>query len=113
MKFILGDRGSGVTTDLVLEAAKFGGVIVCPTLAQTQHVIGMAKKMNADNVHVISIQDVIDNNALTHYPNAKIFISDIKYVLWPLLKEYGATGDIETVSASMYMSNRMDPRHAE
>ena len=113
MKFILGDRGSGVTTDLVLEAAKFGGVIICPTFAQAQYVIGMANRMSVDNVYAISIQDVIDNNALTHYPNAKIFISDIKYVLWPLLKEYGATGDIETVSASLYMGNRTDLRHAE
>lgn len=113
MKFILGDRGSGVTTNLVLEAAKFGGVIICPTFAQARHVIGMAKKMNADNVHAVSIQEVIDNNALTHYPDAKIFVSDIEYVLWPLLKEYGATGNIETVSASLYMSNRMDSRHAE
>ena len=113
MKFILGDRGSGVTTDLVLEAAKFGCVIVCPSFAQAECAKGMAKRMGVDNVEAVSIQDVIDNNVLSHYPNTKIFISDLKYVLWSLLKEHGATGDIETVSASLYMSNRADSRHAE
>lgn len=113
MKFILGDRGSGVTTDFVLEAAKFGGVIVYPTFAQAEYVKRRAERMGVDNVEAVSIQDVIKNNALSHYPNAKIFISDLKYVLWPLLKEHGATGDIETVSASLYMSNRTDSRHAE
>ena len=113
MKFILGDRGSGVTTDLVLEAAKFGGVIICPSLAQAEYAKVRAKRMGVDNVEAISIQDVIKNNALSRYPNAKIFVSDLKYVLWTLLKEYGATGDIETVSESLYVSNRADSRHAE
>ena len=113
MKFILGDRGSGVTTDIVLEAAEFGGMIICPSFAQSEYAKGMAKRMGVDNVEAVSIQDVIKKNVLSHYPNAKIFVSDLKYVLWPLLKEYGATGDIETVSASLYMSNRSDSCHAK
>lgn len=110
MKFILGERGSGVTTDLVLEATKFGGVIICPSFAQANYVVGMSERMGVENIYVLSIQDVIQNNALSRYPDAKIFVSDVKYVLGELLKEHGATGNIETVSASLYMSERMCER---
>lgn len=110
MKFILGDRGSGVTTDIVLEATKYGGVIICSSFAQANYVAGMSERMGVENISALSIQDVIKNDALSHYPDAKIFVSDVKYVLWELLKEHGATGNIETVSSSLYMSERMCER---
>lgn len=80
MKFILGDRGSGVTTDIVLEAAEFGGVIICPSFSQAEYVKGLAGRMSVDNIYAVSIQDVIDNDVLSHYPNAKI--GDFAKEIW-------------------------------
>lgn len=101
MKFILGDRGSGVTTDIIAEAAKCGGVIVCPTYTQANYICRLAEDIGIDNIDVVTINDVCGSHALEDYPDAHIFISDVKDVLWVLLQNYGATGNIEMMSASM------------
>lgn len=38
MKFIIGGRGSGVTTDILLEASKFDRPIITPTEASKHHI---------------------------------------------------------------------------
>lgn len=38
MKFIIGSRGSGVTTDILLESSKFDRPIIVPTEANKRHI---------------------------------------------------------------------------
>lgn len=106
MRFILGNRGSGVTTNLLLDAGKTGGVIICPTFTQAEYIKDKAAVVGVDNVYVVAIQDVINNNVLSLYPNAKIFVSDVEYVLRSLLERYGATCNVEAVSASQNTDSR-------
>lgn len=108
MRFILGNRGSGVTTNLLFDAVKTGGVIICPTFTQAEYIKNKAALIGADNVYVVSIQDVINKNVLSLYPDAKIFVSDVDHVLHQLLEKYGATGDVKAVSASQNTGNRQE-----
>lgn len=38
MKFIIGNRGSGVTTDILLEASQFNRPIIVPTELNKKHI---------------------------------------------------------------------------
>lgn len=60
MKIIAGSRGGGVTTDLILEAAEYKGVIIAISDVQTIYIQDLAKRLCDGDVAVFTVQDVID-----------------------------------------------------
>lgn len=50
MKFIIGSRGSGVTTDILLEASKFDRPIIVPTEANKRHIVNNPIKKSKKQV---------------------------------------------------------------
>ena len=80
MKFIIGSRGSGVTTDILIEASQFDRPVIVPTEANKHHI-----KDECLRLGIIC-------------PEVYTFVN--AWLEWTL-KEYGFMGKIGTVSASL------------
>jgi len=60
MKMILGCRASGKTTEAIKESTEKWFYIVCPTMKYAQNISYMAKKMQLDIPHPITIDEFIN-----------------------------------------------------
>lgn len=100
MKFIIGSRGSGVTTDILLEASKFDRPIIVPTEASKRHIKDECVRLGIICPDVYTFLQV-KNGILQGQRNEIVHISDVNAWLEWSLKEYGLDGKIGTVSASL------------
>lgn len=100
MKFIIGSRGSGVTTDILLEASKFDRPIIVPTEAMKRHIKDECVRLGIRCPDLYNFGQI--KMGVFRGQNDKIVhISDVDILLECMLKEYGFTGKIGTVSASL------------
>ena len=108
MKIIAGSRGGGVTTDLILEAAKYKGVIIAISDAQAIYIQDLAKKLCDEDVSVFTVQDVINGKLRGHgyTDRTRVYVSDFGIVLGGLLASYGAPRNIETASISLEKNDK-------
>lgn len=100
MKFIIGSRGSGVTTDLLLEASKFDRPIIVPTEAMKRHIKEECVRLNIRCPDLYNFGQV-KLGVLKNQNIDVVYISDVNLILSLILKEYGFFGRIATVSASL------------
>lgn len=100
MKFIIGSRGSGVTTDILLEASQFDRPIIVPTEVNKRHIKDECLRLGIVCPDVYTFGQV-KNGILQGQRNEVVHISDVNAWLEWSLKEYGLDGKIGTVSASM------------
>lgn len=102
MKFIIGSRGSGVTTDLLLEACRYGDVLIVPTSVSRRYAEDLIDSLGLGCIDILTVDNVI-NGGLRGYKNAKIFVSDVGFVLKFLLVRLGVDHSctIESMSASL------------
>lgn len=100
MKFIIGSRGSGVTTDILLEASKFDRPIIVPTEANKRHIKEECVRLGIFCPDVYTFEQV-KMGAFRGQNKKIIHMSDVDILLDWLLREYGFTGRIGTVSASL------------
>ena len=100
MKFIIGNRGSGVTTDILLEASKFDRPIIVPTEAMKHHIKDECVRLGIRCPDLYNFGQV-KSGALKGQNIDTIYISDVNLVLNLILKDYGFNGKIGTVSASL------------
>lgn len=98
MKIITGGRGTGITTDLVLESSKFDIPIVCDGNS-VKYIKELAKEMN------IVIPEPIPFNRLDRLRDLNydsIIINDIDCLLKIILYDnYSFKGKVTTVGISM------------
>lgn len=100
MKFIIGSRGSGVTTDILLEASKFDRPVIVPMEANKKHIKDECVQLGIPCPDVYTFRQVKDG-ILRGQRNCIIHISDVNAYLEWSLREYGLDGRVETVSASL------------
>ena len=102
MKFIIGSRGSGVTTDLLYEACRFGGVLIVPTFTSKECAKDLIDRLGLAHIDIFTVNEII-NGGFRGYKNAKIFVSDVEFVLNFLLVHLGVdhSCSIESMSASL------------
>lgn len=100
MKFIIGSRGSGVTTDTLLESSQFDRPIIVPTEADKQHIKNECLRLGIVYPDVYTFSQV-KNGILRGQRTGIIHISDVNAYLEWSLREYGLNGRIGTVSASL------------
>lgn len=100
MKFIIGNRGSGVTTDILLEASKFNRPIIVPMGPDKAYIKDKCVDLGIPCPDVYTFKQVKDG-ILSVQKTCIVYISDVNaYLKWSL-KEYGFEGRIGTVSASL------------
>lgn len=100
MKFIIGNRQSGVSTDLLLEASKFDRTIIVPTEAMKKYIKHQCVELNITCPDIFTVGQ-LKNNILKGQNIDNICISDVGMVLEMLLNEMGYYGKINTVSTSL------------
>lgn len=100
MKFIIGSRGSGVTTDLILEASKFDRPIIVSTEANKCHIKDEYVRLGIPCPDIYTFGQI--KAGVFREQNLKIVhISDVNAFLNFVLKDYGFNGKIGTVSTSL------------
>lgn len=100
MKFIIGGRGSGVTTDILLEASKFDRPIIVPPEAMKCHIKDECLRLGIVCPDVYTFGQVKMGVFRGQRPKI-VHISDVNAWIEWTLKEYGFMGKIGTVSASL------------
>ena len=100
MKFIIGSRGSGVTTDILLEASQFDRPIIVPTEANKRHIKDECLRLGIICPDIYTFNQVKMGVFRGQKPQL-VHISDVNTWLEWTLKEYGFMGKIDTVGASL------------
>lgn len=100
MKFIIGSRGSGVTTDILLEASQFDRPIIVPTEANKRHIKNKCLRLGIICPDVYTF-DQVKMGVFRGQKSQIVHISDVNAWLEWTLKEYGFMGKIGTVSISL------------
>ena len=104
MKVIVGNRGSGVTTNMLLDAAQHGGTIITSTSGQRFNMEANAKKFGIDCPEIIDIYSVLNdikNGKTEKYDNVQLYVDNAGLVLNKLLNEIGIKGKVIEISLSM------------
>ena len=100
MKYIIGNRQSGVTTDLILEANKFGSAILVPTDVSKDFIKHKCDELGIKCPDIFSVGDIlrrsIDYNKYTNF-----VVNDINMILCFALRELGMRGTIDTCGVSL------------
>ena len=92
MKVVVGNRGSGVTTNMLLDAAYHGGTIITSTWGQRFNMEAHAKKFGIDCPDIIDIYSVLNdikNGKTEKYDNVQLYVDNAGLVLNRLLSEIG------------------------
>lgn len=100
MKFIIGNRGSGATTDILLEASKFDRPIIVPMEPDKAYIKDKCVDLGIRCPDVYTFKQVKDG-ILRGQKACIVHISDVNAYLEWSLKQYGFEGRIGTVSASL------------
>lgn len=104
MKVVVGNRGSGVTTSMLLDAAHHGGTIITSTSVQRFNMEVNAKKLGIDCPDIIDVYSVLNdikNGEAEKYDNIQLYIDNAGLVLNRLLSEIGIKGKVIEISLSM------------
>lgn len=104
MKVVVGNRGSGVTTNMLLDAAIHDGTIITSTLGQRFNIEANAKRLWIDCPEVIDIHSVLNDiktGNIEKYDNAQLYIDNAGLVLNRLLSEIGIKGKVVEIGLSM------------
>lgn len=104
MNVVVGNRGSGVTTSMLLDAAQHGGTIITSTSGQRFNMEANAKKFGIDCPEIINVYNVLNdvkNGKAEKYDNTQLYIDNVGLVLNKLLNEIGIKGKVVEISLSM------------
>ena len=104
MKVVVGNRGSGVTTNMLIDAAYHGGTIITSTSGQRFNMEAHAKKFGIDCPEIIDIYGVLNDirdGKVEKYDNAQLYVDNAGLVLNRLLHEIGIKGKVVEISLSM------------
>lgn len=104
MKVVVGNRGSGVTTNMLLDAAQHGGTIITSTLGQRYNMEYHAEKLGIDCPEIIDIYNVLNDirdGKTEKYDDAQLYVDNAGLVLNRLLNEIGIKGKVIEISLSM------------
>ena len=101
MKFIIGSRVSGVTTDLIFEASKFNEPIIVPDEASAKHIKCLCTTYDIPCPEIYTFREIKNPMFFKGRRIETIHISDVDAFIKYVLNGYGYMGGIGTVSASL------------
>ncbi len=100
MKFIIGSRGSGVTTDVILEASQFDRPIIVPNEIYKRHIKDECVRLNISCPDIYTFTQ-IKAGIFKGQRTEIIYIADVNTFHKFILTDYGFNGKIGTVCASL------------
>lgn len=97
MKVITGSRGSGVSTELLNEAQKTGGIYICGTKARARD---LNQKYNNPNIKFITMNEIAHSKPILKFEHADIYIDDFELALAYFFIAHGYGGKIKTIGTT-------------
>ena len=94
MRIITGNRGSGLSTSLVLESAQFNTPILTTSTGSCEHLKDLAQQMGLSIPEPINLNQIGLNLKYYLETNDRLLIDNADFVLRTLLKEKGFDGHI-------------------
>lgn len=94
MRIITGNRGSGLSTSLVLESAQFNIPILTTSTGSCEHLKDLAEQMGLSIPEPINLNQISLNLKYYLETNDRLLIDNASFVLKELLKEKGFNGHI-------------------
>ncbi len=105
MKFIIGNRQSGVTSGLLLNASKFGHVVLVGVPMEKSHAIKLCGKLGIEPPEIFTIYQ-LKHGELRGRKEVVLDIADFDFVLRTLLMEVGEfNGKVNTLATSVDIFN--------
>lgn len=101
MKFIIGPRTSGVTTDLILEVSKFNQPILVPNEASAKHIKTLCDSYDIPCPEIYTFREIKNPMFFKGKRIETIHVSDVDAFIKDVLNDYGYMGSIGTVSVSL------------
>lgn len=101
---VVGNRGSGVTTNMLLDAALHGGTIITSTLGQRLNMEYHSEKLGIDCPKIVDLYSVLNDirgGKAEKYDNAQLYVDNAGFVLNELLNKIGIKGKVIEISLSM------------
>ena len=99
MRIINKPRGSGKTTMLLNTASVIGRPIIVSTKQRKEHIMGMAKHLNLDNVYCYTVDEFRRLRGVNRVQPIIVLIDDLNDILQEALQNYlGADEVIATIT---------------
>lgn len=99
-KFLVGGRGSGITTALIREASENDYIIITSNHANRNFIQHQCEILGINCPKVVTVGEVVENKCRGLNYN-KIVVDNANTVLRLLLSSYGIHADITTIGASV------------
>ena len=102
-KFLVGGRGSGITTQLIIEASANNYVIITSNHANRNFIQHQCEILGINCPRVVTVGEVAENKCrgLCLDRVEKVVIDNADTVLHFLLSSYGVYANIATIGASV------------
>ena len=102
MKYIIGNRQSGVTTDLILEANRSGAVIVTTNQQMKQTYERRARELNIYPPKVYTIDELSRDNQVGYFTMDRIVIDNFDIVFRQILRsQYGIDAKVDAIGTTL------------
>lgn len=99
-KFLVGGRGSGITTALIREASENNYVIITSNHVNRNFIQHQCEILGINCPRVITVGEIIGQKCRGLRCN-KVVVDNANIVLNLLLSSYGVNADIATIGASV------------
>lgn len=103
MKIIIGERGSGASTDLLRQACAYGGIYICPSIVRKNQLEHLYNNMenSKEKIIFISIQNILEKDIENFSEkNYNIYIDDIETILKMCLSKHKIPVDTITIGTT-------------
>lgn len=106
MKYIVGNRQSGVTTDLILEANRSDAVIITATQQSKKLYEQRAKELNIYPPKVYTINELSKTNQTGYLPIERVVFDNFDIILSQILQtQYGLNVKIDAIGTTLDNQN--------
>lgn len=99
-KFLVGGRGSGITTALIREASENDYVIITSNHANRNFIQHQCEILGINCPRVITVDEIMGQKCRGLCCN-KVVVDNANIILNLLLSSYGVNADIATIGASV------------
>lgn len=97
MKVMIGNRGSGMSTNLLSEVQKTGGIFICATIARAKD---LEKRYNNPNIKFTTINEIVYDGFDFKFEEADIYIDDFETSLNLFFDMHGYKGRVKAVGTT-------------
>lgn len=97
MKVMIGNRGSGMSTNLLSEVQKTGGIFICATRSRAKD---LEKRYDNPNIKFTTLYEIVHSGVNPNFEEADIYIDDFETSLNLFFATHGYKGRVKAVGTT-------------